>query len=123
MQHLIKWLPFALIAALLVLTLIIGIPESETTGRAIEVPYSAFKALVARKAVVSGTLQGNRMKARLVRARPVGPEGEVSERVTTRLPPFGDPALLPALERGEVEVQVGAGAETGGRRLWYGTLP
>ena len=71
-----------------------------------EVSYTEFKTLLAEGQVESVVLRGDRLEGRLLRERRPGQGGAPNRHVTTRIPAFGDPALLPGLEAQGVEISV-----------------
>ena len=103
MNRLPKWLPYALIAMLLLVLLLPNLQGPEPVAR-FEVPYSEFKQMVADGNVDQVTLSGNEATVVLKRPAPVGPADTMSERARTRIPDIGDPDLLPALEARDVTV-------------------
>jgi cell division protease FtsH len=118
-----KWLPVALLLAAMVIALLLMSPRPAGEA-AVDIPYSEFKSLVAKAEVAEVTLQGDRAVAILRRELPLGPEGRMLDRVSTRMPAFGDPDLLPALEEGGVAVTVGEGeADEGWGRLLLALVP
>ncbi|MDX1483896.1 MAG: ATP-dependent zinc metalloprotease FtsH [Alphaproteobacteria bacterium] len=120
-----KWLPALVLVGLLVLfALFAGVQWPARQGAApVDIPYTEFKGLVAENQVQAVTLKGNRLTGRLRGPRPLGPGGRVSEGFATEVPSFGDPALLPALEKAAVPVTVAPAEEAGGWRILMGLLP
>ena len=84
--------------------------SQEEAGR-YEISYTRFRALVDERNVAEVLLRGQEVRGRLRAPVPLGPKGESAERFHTYMPAFGDPALLPALERNGVQLRV---AESGG---------
>jgi cell division protease FtsH len=83
-------------------------------GQTPEVPYSQFKSLVAEDRVQSVELRGSAVEGKLRDPAPLGKDGAQVTAFRTRLPAFGDDALLPALERAAVQVNVVAEEGAGG---------
>ena len=95
-----RWRPWLSVALLLgflaVLYLWSGVRLEAQPGY--EIPYTRFKSLIASDKVAEVRLRGQEAQGRLRAPEALGPRGESSEFFRTYLPPFGDPALLPALE-------------------------
>jgi len=88
-----------------------------------EIPYTMFKSLLAEGAVTAVTMEGEAATITLARPRPLGPDGAATERVSTRVPSFGDPTLLPTIEQNGVPMTV-EDAEGGGlAAILVGFLP
>ena len=104
------WLPYALLGGLLLLFLTLSVTVESPVQ---DIPYSRFKQLVAEGEVEEVTLRGDQATVRLRSPVPVGPGAQPSLRVSTRIPAFGDPELLPLLEDQAVEVR-SLPAESGG---------
>ncbi|NNG03044.1 MAG: ATP-dependent zinc metalloprotease FtsH [Inquilinus sp.] len=85
-----------------------------------EIPYSTFKRKVVDGEVSQVTIRGDEAVATL---RRTGSAGDAEERVATRLPPIGDPALLPALEQHGVEITNLPAEDDGTAGLFRGLLP
>ena len=89
-----------------------------------KIPYSEFKALIEENLVTEVVLRGDIVDGKLEHLVAIGPEGEDSRRFKTRVPSFGDEALLPELEASGVLVWVG---EEPGHNMWasfiLGLLP
>ena len=105
------WLPYALLGGLLLLFFLVSVSTVESP--AVEVPYSRFKQLVTEGEVEEVTLRGDQATVRLRSPIPLGPGAQPALRVSTRIPAFGDPELLPLLEDQTVEVR-SLPAESGG---------
>ncbi len=120
-----KWLPTAALVGLVVLFgLFVGLQMPGRGGTAaIGVPYTEFKSFVTAKAVESVILKGNQLTGRLVRPAPLGEAGQAGRHFVTEVPSFGDPALLPMLEKADVPVTVAPAEEAGGWRILVGLLP
>jgi len=70
----------------------------------LELPYSAFKQLVAADKVVRASFRDGDIAAELVSGAGVtDPQGAAVSRIATRVPEVGDDALLPLLEQHNVE--------------------
>ncbi len=122
MNRLPKWLPYVLIAMLLLLLVLPNLQGPEPTAR-FEVPYSEFKQLVAAGEVDQVTLSGNEAIVVFKRPVPVGPADTMNTRATTRIPDIGDPDLLPALEAKDVTVTSLPDKQDGASRWLAGFLP
>jgi cell division protease FtsH len=72
----------------------------------VDIPYSTFKEKLADDKVKSVKLRGNNIEGRLHAGEQLGTSGQTAERFTTRVPGFGDDALLGLLEEKQVEVEV-----------------
>ena len=108
-----NWLPYLLIAALLVFVFYAFQPG--TLGEpSVEIPYSAFKAQIADNNVGEVTLRGNLVQGRFIGAASLGPGGEQVQGFRTRVPAIGDSELLPALEQHGVKITVGEEIGRGG---------
>ena len=77
-------------------------------------PYTQFKALVREGTMAEVSLRGKVAQGRLVAPRPLGPQGALIQKVSTRLPDLGDDTLLPLLEEKGVTVSVEADDPQGG---------
>jgi cell division protease FtsH len=73
--------------------------------------------------VASVTLKGNRLTGKLRAPVAMVPGGRPVASFTTEVPSFGDPALLPALEKANVPLTVASAEESGGWRIVMGLLP
>ena len=124
MERLPKWLPFAILALAIVLIVFYGGRQEPVAPNAVAISYSEFKSLVARDHVARVELRGDKAMGGLKGIRPLGPGKVDADVFTTRIPEFGDPALLPALESHQVDVEIAAGEdETGWGRTALGMLP
>ncbi len=124
MNKMPKWLPLLLIGVIVLGALLFGGQERPSSARAYPVAYSEFKSLVAKSEVLEVALDGDQVRGVLKRPLPIGPEGIRAEHFTTRVPSFGDPALLPALEAEGVKLTIGTdGAGDGWSRVLLGLLP
>jgi cell division protease FtsH len=111
-----SWAPLLFFALFLLLayTVALSLRAPEPTY---EIPYSLFKSLVRDEGVESVWFRGLELSGRLRTPAAIGPQQELGQRYQTRMPVTGDPALLPMLEAGKVEVQVAA--EDGRWRLLF----
>ena len=116
-----RWLPGAVIALVLGLFLLSLGQRDQPPTRDRDVSYSEFKALAARGEVSDVTLRGTKIVATL--GRGVDRDQDTAQRVMTELPDFGDPDLLPLLEKQEITVNVKSPDETGLGRVLMGLLP
>ena len=112
-----------LIAAVLVLTYTLFLLPNLAVEQRREIPYSLFKKLLADGRVNEVTLRGFQVDGDLTTAMPIGPQGETGKQFTTRMPPFGDESLLPALESKGITVRVSQDTEVDWRRLLLVLLP
>jgi hypothetical protein len=71
-----------------------------------EISHTDFKALVDQGEVAEIVLRDGAVDGKLRAPGPLGLQGEAGERFTTRIPAFGDDALLPALVSQGVRLQV-----------------
>ncbi|MDP6350862.1 MAG: ATP-dependent zinc metalloprotease FtsH [Alphaproteobacteria bacterium] len=117
-----KWLAFAVVGAMVLLAVMLSNQDFETATIA-EVPYSTFKQLVADGEVDSVTLQGEAATAVLKRARTIAGAPAPTTEIMTRIPAFGDPALLPSLDAQDVTYRSLPTAESGSGRWFLVLLP
>ena len=103
MNKMPKWLPYAMIAAALALLVLASLRGPQPAGP-LEISYSDFKARVAAGEITEVVLRGEEAEAILAQAGSEGPDRALSQRVITRIPAFGDQALLPLLEAHGVEI-------------------
>lgn len=80
-------------------------PTERTTA---EIPYSAFKSLVAERRVDTVTISGDKIEGRFAEPTSVEGIGSPLQGFSTRVPAFGDDTLLPSLEQAKVKVTVEA---------------
>jgi len=120
-----KWLPtLVLVGLVLLFALFVGVQWPGRDGTApVAVAYTEFKSFVTANTVESVTLKGNRLTGRLRGPVPLGEARRVGRDFATEVPSFGDPALLPALEKAAVPVTVAAVEDAGGGRILMGLLP
>lgn len=71
-----------------------------------EIPYSEFKQYVADDNVKNVIIRGENIEGFLFDALPLGPNEETATHFTTRIPSFGDDALLTTLEKFGVSIKV-----------------
>jgi len=91
---------FIAIAAVL---LLIGVGyEVETADKALPTPYSAFLDQLEAGSVASVTFQGTEIRGRLKHP----PGGAQGDTFSTRVPDFGDAALIPELRKQHVSIEV-----------------
>ncbi|MBI4185072.1 MAG: ATP-dependent zinc metalloprotease FtsH [Proteobacteria bacterium] len=117
-----RWASTAILLGLLLLVILLGrfAPEPGTVA---EVPYTSFKALLAERTVDRIVLRGDDVEGHLVQPRALKGTLAPVERFRTRVPAFGDPELLPALEKAGVEVAVEPAKETGGWGVLAALVP
>jgi len=72
-----------------------------------DIPYTQFKTLVKQQRVKKVLLKGEIVEGSLVSPESIGPNNAKSTQFRTRVPSFGDNALLPELEANGVQVDVG----------------
>ena len=106
MQKMPKWLPFALALGLMLVFLMFADRQVPTQQATADIPYSEFKGLVTRGEMVEVVLSGNVARGELRNPAPLGRDLSPVSRVTTRLPEFGDPALMPLLENSGVRITI-----------------
>jgi cell division protease FtsH len=108
-----RWMNYLALALLLLALawLIMRPPPLEPVQ---PVPYTQFKALVREGTMAEVSLRGKVAQGRLVAPRPLGPQGALIQKVSTRLPDLGDDTLLPLLEEKGVTVSVEADDPQGG---------
>lgn len=111
-------LPYLIATALFILLYIFFAQTAEQEPR-YNIPYTQFKLQVKQKNVEKVLLKGDIAEGQLYEAAPIGPKQEEAKRFRTRIPSFGDEALLPELEAAGVEVQVGTAA---GENTWVTLL-
>lgn len=108
------WLSYVLIAFLLLLGYMAFQPGGRFgPGAVYEMPYSEFKEHIAAGKVDEVELRGHVVEGTL---RAPAPKEIPGGRFRTRVPDFGDDALLPDLERHGVKITV---AEEAGRSVWW----
>jgi cell division protease FtsH len=117
-----KWIVVVLFFAFAAFSLLTYQQQSGDKQPA-EIPYTAFKSYVKQGQVMKLTLSGNLVVGEFADPQPVGFQKKLVLRFTTRIPSFGDPALLAALEAAGVEVRIGPDEESGWSRILIGLLP
>ncbi len=115
-----KWLIYAVLAAMVLAVLIFSAQQGQREMVS-DLPYSAFKEQLESGNVEAVTLQGDVVVARLTSGLETGTPGLYANIVRSRLPAFGDPALLAGLEAQEVEISV-LPAEATGPAEWIARL-
>ena len=98
-----NWLLILLILFVATLVLRFPLPPDEPV---VDIAYSSFKQLLTDDRLKSVTLRGNSIRGELTTSEPLGPAGETASQFTTRVPAFGDEALLGQLEKKGVELEV-----------------
>jgi ATP-dependent Zn protease len=93
---------FIAIAAV-VLLIVIGV-EIETTGKAAPMPYGTFLDQLDAGNVASVAIQGTEIRGRFKQAS----KDTQQDAFRTRVPDFGDPALIPELRKQHVAIDVSA---------------
>ncbi|MGD1990261.1 MAG: ATP-dependent zinc metalloprotease FtsH [Chromatiales bacterium] len=109
LQRIPNWL--VVLFVLLLASVVLRFPAGPDEPVA-DVTYSSFKQLLADDRIKSVTLRGNAVEGELHAAEPLGPANELATRFRTRIPQFGDDALLVQLEQKGVEVEVADGETT-----------
>ena len=99
------WAPHAQIMALLLLAYL-TIQYTTPPEPRYEIPYSQFKDLTNKGHVESLRLAGDVATGTLHSSEALGPRGVIARHFSTRIPAFGDEALLPLLEEQGIELQV-----------------
>jgi cell division protease FtsH len=96
----------------------------EAPPRRHEIAYSDFKNLIEQGSVEEVVLRGEAVEGMLRAPAPVGPDGAPGTLFSTRIPSFGDEALMAALARQGVRVRVADVSEGWGPsvRLWLPSL-
>ena len=85
-----------------------------------EIPYSTFKEQIAAGNIREVVLHGHLVEGDFRGSPPQGVQGK---QFRTRIPDFGDEALLPALQQHDVKVTVGEEPSGGWSGLLAGLLP
>jgi cell division protease FtsH len=101
------WARMLLMATLLAVLYLVFVEPQPVAERAYPISYSEFKSLLDQGRVAKVLLVADTASGQLFDAMPLGPEGQTGTRFSTRIPAFGDDALLPALEVKGVEIEVG----------------
>ncbi|MGD8557283.1 MAG: ATP-dependent zinc metalloprotease FtsH [Chromatiales bacterium] len=109
LQRIPNWL--VVLFVLLLVSVVLRFPAGPDEPVA-DVAYSSFKQLLADDRIKSVTLRGNAVEGELHAAETLGPANELATRFRTRIPQFGDDALLLQLEQKGVEVEVADGETT-----------
>ena len=97
-----------------------GPPTAETRY---DISYSQFKTLIQEGRVEKVLLTGETASGQLFDAAPLGRQGESGTLFSTRIPAFGDESLLPALEAGDVQIEVSEESDGILSRLLLSLLP
>jgi cell division protease FtsH len=105
-----SWLPYFLAAIIFSLLYLFFIQSPDKEPR-YDIPYTQFKTYLKEERISRVLLKGEVVEGEFFEALPIGPAGASSKRFRTRIPSFGDDALLPELEAKRVEVKVGSAAE------------
>jgi cell division protease FtsH len=113
------WLPWILIGILLATLYLLTLRTDD--GQPLSLAYSQFKSLVEQGQVRSVVFRGEAISGNLRRAMS-GPGDVPTDHFTTRMPPAGDPELIPLLTENGVEIVV-ENADGSGRQLFYLLLP
>jgi len=101
------WARMLLIATLLGVLYLVFVEPQPGAERSYAISYSEFRSLLKQGRVEKVLLVGDSASGQLFDAVALGPRGETGTRFSTRIPAFGDETLLPALEAGGVEIEVG----------------
>jgi cell division protease FtsH len=99
--------PLWFIAIVAVLLLVVAVMEQ--TGKRAATPYSAFLDQVEAGNIASVTIQGTEITGRFKHPLDGSPSGggtAQSDSFRTRVPDFGDPALIPELRTQHVAIDV-----------------
>ncbi|MDH3901280.1 MAG: ATP-dependent zinc metalloprotease FtsH, partial [Gammaproteobacteria bacterium] len=117
------WAPYVLITVLLLIAYL-SFQYTVPLEPSYEIPYSQFKDLAYKGRVESLQLEGDVAEGRLHSTEAIGPQGESSQRFSTRIPAFGDETLLPLLEAQDIVVHVSSEAgKTGPLAILLSLLP
>jgi len=96
--------PVWFVAIAVVLGLLIGIgAEIESTGKSTVMTYGAFLNQLEAGNVANVTFQGTEIRGRFKQAL----KDTQQDAFSTRVPDFGDPALIPELRKQQVAIDVG----------------
>ena len=117
------WIATALVVGGLLLALVAMMLAQPGGDVAIDIPYTTAKSLIGEKAVARITLRGDQMTGTLNRAQPLGAAARESTRFRTHVPAFGDPELLPSIERAGVPLSIEGSEAAGPWQLIVGFLP
>ncbi|MDP6346282.1 MAG: ATP-dependent metallopeptidase FtsH/Yme1/Tma family protein, partial [Alphaproteobacteria bacterium] len=124
MQQIPRWLP--LVAVIVAVLVVSSLFASGPRRDGVEVAYSRFKELLSDGEIAHVELQGNAVTARLSQPMALGPGGQPSQQLSTNIPAFGDPKLMPLLEQQGVEVISRPDADGAGAiwttLIWVGLL-
>jgi hypothetical protein len=93
---------FAAIAVVLLL-IVVG-SQIETANKAVPVPYSAFLDQLEAGKVASVTFQGTEIQGQFKKST----DSTQPDTFSSRVPDFGDPALIPELRKQHVAINVSA---------------
>ncbi|MGH1478609.1 MAG: ATP-dependent zinc metalloprotease FtsH [Geminicoccales bacterium] len=115
------WSLYLIVGSILLLSLLFRVTPAGPSE--VSIPYSQFKQLVANGDVTSVTFRADEAASDLREAMPIGPDDQPVSRVTTRLPGFGDPDLLPLLEQKGIEIETLPGEPGGLSPFLIGMLP
>jgi len=116
------WAPYVLITVLLLMAYL-GFLHTTPPEPSYEIPYSQFKELAHKGRVESLQLKDDVVDGKLHSTEAIGPQGEAAQRFSTRIPAFGDEALLPLLEAQDIEVHVSSDAGKGPLAILLSLLP
>jgi cell division protease FtsH len=103
-QPLPRWALYLALGLLALLVLYWAGPPADAPVTS-EITYTRFKQLVLRGEVAEVTFRGDEIRALLDTPITPGPAEWQVYQVATRLPPLGDPELLPALEARGVDIR------------------
>jgi len=118
-----SWIMIAMMLGFIVISYLL-LYRVAPTEIVYEIPYSEFKALVREQKVLEVQLQGEIVDGQLFVAEAIGPQDEKATRFRSRMPAFGDGALLLDLEDAGVTVTVSPAREEGVfMQLLLATLP
>jgi cell division protease FtsH len=123
MDKLQKWLPFLLLAFLLLFLAFLPANREGPPQQDAEVSYSTFKSLLTDGKIKSVVLRGKEVTVTLKSLEELGPGGSLTDRLTTRLPAIEDSRLLPSLENQGVEIAIGPDPAADGNSWLVALLP
>lgn len=100
-----RWQVAAVIAAAVAMLIVLTLQPTTHPQRS-EIPYSEFKSLLKERWIGSVQLRGELIDGTLIEARSVTSQRNAILNFRTRVPAFGDDALLPELEAAGVAINV-----------------
>ncbi|MEX2145626.1 MAG: ATP-dependent zinc metalloprotease FtsH [Candidatus Rokuibacteriota bacterium] len=104
-----RWIPlgiFVLLQLLVIGVMLAHVPTLQPAPAPPDIPYTQFRSLVELGKIEEITIRERAVTGTLHAPEPLAPDTEPQARFSTRIPSFGDEALLPALTRHGVRVRV-----------------